>query len=77
MADEAIAFIDSLASARYRAAVPILRGSAYLAWRKKWVRMLAISCARAFASSLISSPTDMWTGTDGPTPDMADLFGES
>ena len=39
--------------------------------------MLAISCARAFASSLISSLVDMWTGTDGPTPNMADLFGES
>ncbi len=75
--DEAVAFIDSLASARSRAAIPVLRGSAYWAWRKRWVRMLAISCARAFASSLISSPADMWTGTDGPTPDMADLFGES
>ena len=39
--------------------------------------MLAISCARAFVSSLISSPVDMWTGTDGPVPDMVDLFGES
>ena len=39
--------------------------------------MLAISCSRAFGSSLISSPVDMWTGTDGPAPDMADLFGES
>ena len=62
--DEAIAFIDSLASARSRAAVPVLRGSAYWAWRKRWVRMLAITCARAFASSLISSsPADMWTRT--------------
>ena len=75
--DEAIAFIDSLASARSRAAIPVLRGSAFWAWRRRWVRMLAISCARAFVSSLISSPADMWTGTDGPVPDMADLFGES
>ena len=73
--DEAIAFIDGLASARSRAAVPVLRGSAFWAWRKRWVRMLTISCAWAFASSLISSPVDMWTGTDGPAPDMTHLFG--
>ena len=35
--------------------------------------MLAISWAFAF----ISSPVDMWMGTDGPAPDMADLFDES
>ena len=75
--DEAIVFIDSLASARSRAAIPVLQGSAFWAWRRRWVRMLAISCARAFVSSLISSPADMWTSTDGPVPDMADLFGES
>ena len=75
--DEAIAFIDSLASARSRAAIPVLQGSAFWAWRRRWVRMLAISCARAVASSFFSSPADMWTGTDGPVPDMADLFGES
>ena len=75
--DEAIAFLDSLASAGSRAATPVLRGSAHWAWRKRWVTMLAIFFARAFASSLILSLPDMWTGTDGPTPEMADLFGES
>ena len=38
--------------------------------------MLAISCGKAFAASLLSSPEDAWTGTEGRTPDLPDLFEE-
>ena len=39
----------------------------------KYWELLEGGCARAFASSLISSPADMWTDRHG-RPDMADLF---
>ena len=29
-----------------------------------------------FPSSLLSSRDDVWEGTDGATPDLADLFGK-
>ena len=43
---------------------------------RRWMRMLAISCGKAFAASLLSSPEGAWTGTEGRTPDLADLFAE-
>ena len=36
---------------------------------------MSISYNRAFASSLLSCD-DVWEGTDGATPDLADLFGQ-
>ena len=42
-----------------------------------WTRMLAVSCARAFANSLVQLCLDAWSGTDGPTPDLADFVGEA
>ena len=36
--------------------------------------MLAVSCCRAYATSLISS-SEALDGVDGPTPYLADLFG--
>ena len=52
--DEALAFVDSLASARQGSAV--LRRSVHLSWRRHWSRMLSVSCARAFAASLVALP---------------------
>ena len=49
---------------------------AQLAWRRRWMRMLAISCGRSFAASLVAGPNDVWSGTDGCVPDLADLFLE-
>ena len=57
---EALHFVDTLAATRAREAPPTLRRSAYLAWVRRWSRMLAVSCGRSFAHSLISQ------GTDGP-----------
>ena len=48
---EAVDFVAGLAAARAREATPLLRRSAFLEWRRRWSRM-AISCARAFATSL-------------------------
>ena len=38
------------------------------------VRMLAVSCGRAFASSLVTSCSVTPEGQDGPPPDLADLL---
>ena len=46
---EAVEFIDMLAGARARDVLPLMRRSVHLAWRRRWMRMLAVSCARAFA----------------------------
>ena len=69
---EAVEFVDMLAGASAREAPPVLRRSAYLAWRGRWRRMLAVSCARAFANSVVSRSSDT-VGTDGAAPDLADL----
>ena len=71
---EAKEFMDSLAAARAREAPRILWRSAFLGWRRRWSRMLAVSCARAFAVSLVALPTAALSGTHGPSPDLADLF---
>ena len=70
---EALELVESLASARAREAPPILRRSAHLAWARRCGRMLSVSCARSFANSL-TSPTVNLQGTDGPVPDLFDLF---
>ena len=70
-------FVNSMVVARARDAPPILRRSPHLAWQRRWMRMLAVSCGKAFAASLVSSLEDAWTGTEGRTPDLADLFAET
>ena len=67
-------FVDSLAAARSRECLPVMQRSVFLSWRRRWTRMVAISCCRTFATSLTSSP-DALEGVDGPTPDLADPFG--
>ena len=64
----------ALASARSRDAPVVLQRSAFLAWRRRWTRMLEVSCIRAFVTSLVSRGTAL-DGVDGVTPDLADLFG--
>ena len=63
--------------ARARDASLALQRSAFLAERRRWSRMLSISCSSAFACSLVSSPAHAWDGTDGAVPDLADLFQEA
>ena len=71
--NEAVKFVDSLASARAREAPPLLYRSAFLAWRKRWTRMLAVSCGRAYASSLVTPRVDEFSGAEGIVPAFADL----
>ena len=62
---EALSFIEAMAQARARNAPYRLRRSAFLAWRKRWTRMVSVSCARSFASSLVAGPNDEMSGVDG------------
>ena len=62
---EALEFVEMLAAARAREAPRVLRRSAFLAWTRRWSRMLSVSCGRAFANSLVSplgrSARHRWT----------------
>ena len=71
---EAVDFVSSLAGARARDAPPLLRRSSFLSWRRRWSRMLAVSCGRAFANSLLTSCSVTPDGQDGPPLDLADLL---
>ena len=71
---EAIVFVTSLAGSRARDAPPPLRGSGFHFWRRRWIRMLSVSCARAFATSLVSSRAETPDGQDGFAPDLVELF---
>ena len=51
--DESMNFISDLASDRSRNVPQALQRQAFLAWRRRWTRTLAVSCCRAFSSSLI------------------------
>ena len=50
---EAVHFVEGLFQARARQTSQLLRRSAFLAWQCRWSRMLAVSCGRAFATSLV------------------------
>ena len=71
--DESMNFISASASARSRDPPQALQRPAFWAWRRPWTRMLAVSCSRAFATSLTSVGAAL-DGVDGITPDLADVF---
>ena len=66
--EEAVQFVESLAVYRAREAPPTLQHSAALAWRRRWTRILSVSCARSFACSLVVPPKvpHALAGADGP-----------
>ena len=71
---EAVNFVDALAAAKARDSPPVLRRSAHFAWRRRWMRMLAVSCGRSFAASLVAGPSHVWSGTDGCVPEVRGLY---
>ena len=74
---ESVDFVTALAGSKSQEAPPLLKGSAFFAWRRRWIRMLSISCARSFASSLVLTRSHTPEGQDGWAPDVADLFQSS
>ena len=74
--NEAMQFITELAACKAREAPPVvMRFSTRLAWQRRGTRMIATSCRRAVTLSLVSSKSGT-PGSDGATPDLADLFCE-
>ena len=59
---------------RAREAPAAVRFPSFLAWRKRWCRMLSVSCSRAFCGSLFLTAEDLLVGTDGAAPALADLL---
>ena len=75
---EAVEFVENLAAARARDAPPTLQRSTFLGWRRRWSRMLSISCGRSFANSLVAQSLvpHALAGIDGSVPNFADVLGE-
>ena len=60
---EACNFVENLAWAKSREVAPVLQRSAFSAWRRRWTRMLSVSCCRAFAGSLdVATLRFVWGG---------------
>ena len=74
MSSEAVDFVSQLAGHRARDASPVLRGSAFFAWLRRWQRLLSVSCARAFACSLVRSRSEVPVSLADSAPDLADIF---
>ena len=53
---EALQFVESLAHTRARERPPTMARSAFLAWRRRWSRMVSVSCSRAFATFSLGGP---------------------
>ena len=66
---EAVDFIERLAMARAQDAPPNLQTvSFFCPGGARWTRMIAISCGRSFANSLV--------GVDGGVPHLAEVLSE-
>ena len=73
--DEALKFVEELAAAKAREAPSRLRRSAMVAWQKRWVKLLSVAAARAFAQSL-TAPHECgpFTEVDGSCPFLSDVL---
>ena len=73
--NESADMVWQLAQARAREVPQYLRRSAALMWERRWARLLSISCATAFASSLVASKAALAAADcpDGPAPSLAVL----
>ena len=73
--DEAAQTIRLLSRAKAREAPSYVRCPVVLMWERWWTRVLSVTCATAFAASLIEpAEHDPWRRTGGETPLLADLF---
>ena len=72
---ETVEFLEHLSWARARSTAPLLRFAAALGWRRRWLRLLACSAARAWAES-VTMPADLLWGAaeDGDAPPVDALL---
>ena len=72
---ETVEFLEALSWARARASPPSVRFAAALGWRRRWLRMLACSAARAWAESVTAPGDQVWGAcADGEAPPVADML---
>ena len=73
--DEAAEMIRLLSHAKAREAPSYMRCQVALMWERRWTRMLSVTCASAFAASLVEPAKHVpWCRTGGETLLLADLF---
>ena len=67
-----------LAFAKAREVPPAMKWPVVLAWERRWTRMLATTCAVAFAASLVapSEQCETWCRTGGEAPTVAGLLDD-
>ena len=71
---EALDFIHKLAWAKAQAAPVYLRASVAFSWQRRWMRMLSVATASAFAHSLVSPTKAGALSTGGATLELCELF---
>ena len=72
---EAIDLVHELACDRARSAPVALRGSARQAWKSRWVRLLSVATAIAWAQSVLGAASDDVVHVqDGPVPVLEDVL---
>ena len=73
-AKETADFVHELAQAKSREAPPTLRKATSLAWERRWVRVLSVSSAAAFAHSLTAPSGQTCARPAEVTPELHDLL---
>ena len=72
--DEAVQVLWQLSQAKAQEVPPFMRFQVSLMWERRWTRMLAVTCAKAFAASMIEPARHVtWCTTGGEAPLLADL----
>ena len=68
--EEAFGFVDQLARAAARSAPPLLQGSAYLGWLRRWTALVSVTAQDALATTLLTGDARGFTTLDGPQPEL-------
>ena len=73
--EESVEMLWELSHAAAQEAPSLMRFQVALTWERRWTRMLSVTCATAFAASLVELARHLsWCYTGGKTPLLADLF---
>ena len=76
--EEAVAFLRQLALAKAREAPRHAQLALASVWERRWTRMLASSCARAFAASVLDPQRalTLQPGCSGVEPSVGELWAQ-
>ena len=68
--EEACEFVDLLAHAAACSAPPLLRGSAWMGWLRRWTALVYVTAQSALAATLLTGDAGGLDGLDGPLPEL-------